>query len=255
MDHIDTSEQLWKGKVVRYRKWEQRHDRAVDPIARKNYKTVLAELYVDLSNTAREIVKRVTKESGVRWTDTEKPLRDEIWTSVYGSHRYTLKRSNEEPNRIWFQRNEHEPWFDLGYYNDMTREFQDMPIDRDLVMFHEPWTPKPDERKDMYERPEDLEAAAAHAMARAAELRAIDDSEPAGDEPTISWQYTPNYEVAPTYTYVAFKAANDRWYVTGDRQFGRGGVSWRELYANEHSAAIRDGDYLIVTEWSQVGGE
>jgi hypothetical protein len=284
VDTIDTSDEIWKGKVIRYRKWEQRHDRSVDPLARKNYGKILAEFYVDLSNTAREIVKRTGREANARFTDHDKPLRDEIWTSVYGSHRYTLKRSNEEPNRIWFQRNEHEPWFDLGYFNDRTGEFSDVP-DKELVMrnrmtdigrspfmrgynysvqanhihigpgtfFHAP-KPNTSESVNMYERPEDLEAAAAHAMARAAELRALDDREPTGDEATISWTWADEYEGAKTYTFVAFRSDEGLWYATGNR-ICRDGVKWRELALGKFGKALREGRFFLVTEWSQIGDE
>lgn len=294
MEPIDTSEEIWKGKVIRYRKWEQRHDRSVDPLARKNYGKILAEFYVDLSNTARAIVQKVTNENGASWTDTEKPLRDETWTTVFGSHRYTLKHTHEDPTRIWFQRFEHEPWFDLGYWNDKEGCFQDVPIDRDLIMRNRAidmahtrkvgfnhivqaqsmtnfdhvhmamtntdpavFTQQVNELKgtDMNsDSPEALEAAAAHAMARAAELRAIDDREPTGEEATISWEWTPEYEGARTYTFVAFRSDNGTWYATGQNMC-RDGMKWRDMANHKMGGALRNGAFHIVTEWSQVGGD
>lgn len=301
MDNIDTSESTWKGKVIRYRKWEQRHDRTTNPDDRKTYAKVLAEFYVDLSNTARAIVQRVTFENGASWTDHRKPLRDETWTDCFGSHRYTLKRRDEEPNRIWFRRFEHEPWFDLGYWNDKEGCFQDVPVDKDLVMrnraldiqrsaymgrtdhihvgpsqmFHAPLGSelqnmvktkllaaayggidpiKSEGESKMYERPEDLEAAAAHAMARAAELRAIDDREPTGEEATVSWTWADEYEGAKTYTFVAFRSDEGVWYATGHR-ICRDGVKWRELALGKFGKALREGTFHIVTEWSAVGGD
>jgi hypothetical protein len=292
VDNIDTSNEIWKGKVVRYRKWEQRHDRSVDPLARKNYGKILAEFYVDLSNTAREIVKRAGREHNARFSDFVDNANDETFTRVNApSARYRLKYRHEEPNRLWFQRNEHEPWFDLGYFNDKTGEFSDVP-DKELVMrnrlldmqrspffrgvnhavqanhihvgpgvlYHAPLPlgteeyKRNQEKAKMYERPEDLEAAAAHAMARAAELRALDDREPTGEEATISWTWADEYEGAKTYTFVAFRSDEGLWYATGNR-ICRDGVKWRELALGKFGKALREGRFFLVTEWSQIGDE
>ncbi len=106
-------------------------------------------------------------------------------------------------------------------------------------------------------KPEDLEAAAAHAMAEAAAIRAYDALEPQGDEPTISWTWR-NEAADKTYSYVAFKAngdgGTDRWYVTGARSC-RDGYSWRELGAEHFAKALREGTFLIATEWTAVGNE
>ena len=290
METIDTSQELWKGKVIRYRKWEQRHDRTVDKMARRGFAKLLAELTIDLSNTARVIVQRTMKEQA-RWRTEHKPLRDETHTTVWGSERYTLKTGDEHPDRILFQRNEHEPWFDLGYWNDKEGCFQDVPVDPALVARNRaidiarsafmgrtdhihigsgmvraidmPFVPtelrKNIERNDPMnsDSPEALEAAAAHAMARAAELRALDAREPSGEEPTISWQHPGRYEDV-MLTYVAFKAGNGRWYETAHERHEsvrRGGKTWRELTAQPHAEALKSGTFHIVTEWSAIGGD
>lgn len=276
-----TNNAVWRGKVARYRKWEQRHDRTDNPYDKWVYGRMVGRLYVDLSNDARAIVEHY-RDSGTTRESYTDPRLDErhsvTWT--HDNIKFKTKVKDEDPERHWFQRNVNEPWFDLGYLNATTGKFQDTPVssqdrglttpprrlsDMEATKLHE--TLKRADHMDAmaipygeeievnpFTTPEELEAAATHALAEAARLRAIDDSEPTGDEPTISWGYTPNYDGARTYTYVAFKADNGRWYVTGERQYGRAGVSWRELYDNAHSANIRDGNYLIVTEWSQSGG-
>lgn len=104
--------------------------------------------------------------------------------------------------------------------------------------------------------PDDLEAAAARAMGEAAKIRAYAALEPSGDEPTITWKWAPEYADATTYTYVAFKSGNGRWYTTGDGTGHRTGLTWRDLGENQWAEPLTRGDFLIVTEWSAYeGGE
>lgn len=296
MEPIDTSESTWKGKVIRYRKWEQRHDRTVNPEDRKQYAKVMAEFYVDLSNTAREIVLLAGREVNARFNDEVDFANDLRLTRVSSSRfKYKLKVKAEEPDRIWFQRFEHEPWFDLGYFNQLGGFFTDTPPapkptpelvahNRAIDMAHTRKVgfnhivqaqsmvnamhartdhihmalPAPVKNGDLIDMnsdsPEALEAAAAHAMARAAELRAIDDREPTGEEATISWEWTPEYEGARTYTFVAFRSDNGTWYATGQNMC-RDGMKWREMANHKMGGALRNGTFHIVTEWSQVGGD
>lgn len=96
--------------------------------------------------------------------------------------------------------------------------------------------------------PEDLEASAAHAMARAAEIRAIDALEPTGEQPVISWEWTPDSDTGVVYSYIALKANDGCWYPTGGTIAKR--LTWRNLCEQPKAKALREGNFLICTEWS-----
>lgn len=301
--------QTWRGKVARYRKWEQRHDRAVNPSDKREYGRTMGQFYIDLANDARKMVEYHRSGARIRESESVDMLMDErskiIWTK--DGLKYKIKVKTEEPNRHWFQRFEHEPWFDLGYWNHATQRYQDTPdvsfadtiarnraidiqhsinahgmkfpglypgagatapsyhtLDHIHMDIHPELSPTirrlADKWKDIdpmlsSTNPDDLEAAAARAMGEAARIRAYAALEPTGEEPTISWKWTPEGTEDRTYTYVAFKSDNGRWYTTGDGSGNRMGQSWRDLGEHRWAEPLTRGDFLIVTEWSSVGGE
>lgn len=327
-------DQMWRGKVARYRKHEQRHDRTTNAGSRAVDAKLMATFYVDLSNEARKIVLDAGRNSCSVFTDVINSTQGETITTVQGLVNYRIKRKHEDPERLWFQHFDHEPWFDLGYIN-ASGEFQDTrPTGRIAVSnphvtggggspgtdfkigtlgagatvpsYHSPsitgraldWRPNMQDTINLFVKashaswpadwtelgytqegheftftrdthategttidmnvtndtnPDDLEAAATHALAEAARLRALDALEPDGDEPTISWTWEPDYENATPYTYVAFKANNGRWYTTGAGRNYLCGISWRELVTNSHSENVRNGNFHVVTEWEYQG--
>lgn len=324
----------WRQNVALYRKWEQRRDRSVNPDLRTKFGNELGRQYMTLSNAAREIVILAHKDKAkLHNRDDQVNFLDDSTVRYERSPRfqYKLKWTTEQPLKLWFQRHEHEPWFELGYLDkvnlrwydteaqlkeavmtevnsfgykdrqldirraqlDQAREMQDRlnelknlgRLPAEPILTGPAWadvkrkilghaygahtdhvhigraidmtvkaTPLNTEGIDpMYsENPEDLEAAAAHAMARAAELRAIDEREPDGEEPTISWTHPGELEPDTLLTYVAFKANNGRWYETAHKSVPRGGKTWRELVAQPHARALREGTFLIVGEWVQA---
>lgn len=106
-------------------------------------------------------------------------------------------------------------------------------------------------KEKIMQTPEQLEAAGLRALAEAQALRDFDALEPTGDEPTISWRYNFDPE-GPSYTFVAFKADNNYWYVTGNRGHG-GGYTWRELGCRPEARNLRDGHFWTVSKWVAVG--
>lgn len=113
-----------------------------------------------------------------------------------------------------------------------------------------------------YGTPDDMEAAALRLATLAQEIRSFDELEPSGDEPVITWKHSfePMNPVpfhgqpsaGKEYTYVAVKLG-ERWYVTGSHQAGKT-FSWRDFLSLDWAKELTTGDFLLVTEWTQVGG-
>lgn len=101
--------------------------------------------------------------------------------------------------------------------------------------------------------PDDMEAAALRLATLAQEIRQFIELEPTGDEPVITWKHRfGSAESDLDYTYVAVKLGT-RWYVTGDKQVGKT-FSWRDFLSLDWAKSLTTGDFLLVTEWTQVGG-
>jgi hypothetical protein len=98
-----------------------------------------------------------------------------------------------------------------------------------------------------------LEKAALNLAAQAQAIREFDATEPQGDEPTISFRhsYPHSYNAdgsVKEYTFVAVKAGDDKWYLTGRATRG---YSWRELGAEYR--AVAEGRFWVATGWAWQG--
>lgn len=309
-----TDAQTWRGMVARYRKWEQRRDRAVNPDIRREMERAVARFYLDLSNNARAMVIEWGKKPDTKFLDNKNVQGDYVLTTALTSwgYSYKIKRKNEDPERVWFQRFEHEPWLDLGYPDASGNSFSDTPQPKrtfaETVAYNRASDLAHGERHGMQygtllpsqprtghvhfaltgidpgnlaaalnggvraiqpkinamkgvdpmlssSNPDELEAAAAHAMATAARIRAFAALEPQDDdEPTISWRWSPDNEDNLNATYVAFKSDTGRWYTTGSPRFGAmaHGHTWRDLGEQRWAEPLTRGDFLIVTGWAKA---
>lgn len=136
-------------------------------------------------------------------------------------------------------------WEDLGYTKT------------DGITYSDKVTTTRNEETDMMgdlnATAEQLEQAALNLAAKAQAIREFDAREPEGDEPVISWRQSyggspPYRSDTREYTYVAIKAENGLWYLTGRNTKP---YTWRELGAGFQ--AVAEGRFWLCTGWAWQG--
>jgi len=227
------------------------------------YDAEVGRMYLALSNAAREIVVLAGKDPAQQYVDYPDRERGEVITVSTGREfAFNLKRQPKKSDSLFFQRFEHEPWFELGYFDETCDVWSDEPfpagtrahIETQARTDTEPCTVSTntannDKGADMLtgQDPDNIEATAVRLMAEANAIREFDAREPDGEEPTISWTSSPDGE--RQYTYVAFKTGAGLWYTTDTRSGG--GMTWRELGSKRIAEALRTGTFLVATAWEE----